>query len=600
MRGQRASPVRRKADGQGQKRTSPAVDPIRREDAVLPEQSGARFLPSGGSSLGAVQASRGDHGVQVRIAVNHWRKAVETHATNFQDTDHDCADISQVHPSRYPRTSILIASPECVNYSRAKGKKRKNLHERDLWGNRTLSVEEERSRVRMFDPIYFAEHHKYDFVIIENVVDVRLWVLYDAWLKAWVDLGYEYKELFWNSMFFHPTPQSRDRLYVVLWRKGMPAPDLEYRPLGWCARCEKNVEAVQSWKNPTKKAGKWGKRNQYVYRCPLCAEEVTPYYYCAWNCIDWSIPTIRIGDREAHKLKPLVERTLERIQVGLKKFAHQPAIVDFVHSGGAAWMVHGVSDPMPTQLSNRTLGISVPPFLINQARTHGHNNRSYALDGPIPTQTGTREYSLIVPPFLASLNHSDIRLRELSEPMPTAMPYTRPSLVVPPFVVELRGGGSNARSLDEPLATVTAKGRHHALALPFVSSYYGQGGAHTLDEALPTVTSKDKHSLVVPPFLLSYYGGRDALAQFDQPVPTVPTANRHAVVEPGETIRVEDCSFRMFKVPEIQKAMAFPDDYVLLGNQDEQVKMLGNAVTPPPMERMIAACLDVYGRMGRS
>lgn len=91
-----------------------------------------------------------------------------------------------------------------------------------------------------------------------------------------------------------------------------------------------------------------------------------------------------------------------------------------------------------------------------------------------------------------------------------------------------------------------------------------------------------------------------ALGQLDQPVPTVPTANRHAVIEPAETIRVEDCGFRMFKVPEIQRAMAFPDDYQLLGNQDERVKMLGNAVTPPPMERMIAACLDVYGRMGRS
>jgi DNA (cytosine-5)-methyltransferase 1 len=56
----------------------------------------------------------------------------------------------------------------------------------------------------------------------------------------------------------------------------------------------------------------------------------------------------------------------------------------------------------------------------------------------------------------------------------------------------------------------------------------------------------------------------------------------------------------MFKVPEIKRAMAFPDDYVLLGNQDEQVKMCGNAVTPPPMERMVVACLEVYGEAGRS
>lgn len=97
------------------------------------------FCGAGGSSLGATQACRGDRGVQIRIAVNHWRKAVDSHAANFHDTDHDCADISQVHPSRYPRTSILIASPECTNYTRAKGKKRKDLYEADLWGNRQRS-----------------------------------------------------------------------------------------------------------------------------------------------------------------------------------------------------------------------------------------------------------------------------------------------------------------------------------------------------------------------------------------------------------------------------------------------------------------------------
>ena len=589
------------------------------------------FCGAGGSSLGATQASKGDQGVQVRIAVNHWRKAVETHAKNFQETDHDCADISQVHPSRYPRTSILIASPECTNYTRAKGKKRKDLHEADLWGNRQLSAEEERSRVRMFDPIYFAEHHKYDFIIIENVIDVRLWSLYDTWLKAWDALGYNYKELFWNSMFFHPTPQSRDRLYVVLWKKTMPAPNLDWRPWAWCQACGENVQSVQSWKNPTKKYGKWGKRNQYVYRCPRCANETTPYYYCAWNCIDWSIPIIRIGDREAHGLKPLVPRTLERIQVGLNKFAGRPSIVDFVHSGGANWMVRDATSPMPTQLGNRTLGLSVPPFLINQSRTHGHNQRAYSAEGPTPTMTGSREYGVVVPPFMASLNHSDDRVRALDEPLPTTMPYTRPSLIVPPFIanmqanngptdladpvptvltgdhrylvqppfaVEMRGGGSDARSLDEPLSTITAGGKHHGLAVPFISSFYGSGGEHGVDEPLPTQPGKDKHSLIVPPFLLSYYGGRDALAEFDQPLPTVPTANRHAVIQPGEDIRVEDCGFRMFKVPEIKRAMAFPDDYELLGTQDDQVKMLGNAVTPPPMQQMIAACLEVYSRMG--
>ncbi|MDN5933186.1 MAG: Hint domain-containing protein, partial [Pseudonocardia sp.] len=67
------------------------------------------FCGAGGSGLGASVVP----GVHLRYAANHWRQAVETHAENFPDTDHDVADISQVDPRRTPRTDILWASPEC-------------------------------------------------------------------------------------------------------------------------------------------------------------------------------------------------------------------------------------------------------------------------------------------------------------------------------------------------------------------------------------------------------------------------------------------------------------------------------------------------------
>jgi site-specific DNA-cytosine methylase len=75
------------------------------------------FCGAGGSGLGASVVPD----VQLRYAANHWRTAVETHAQNFPDTDHDVADISQVDPRRTPRTDILWASPECTNHSVAKG-----------------------------------------------------------------------------------------------------------------------------------------------------------------------------------------------------------------------------------------------------------------------------------------------------------------------------------------------------------------------------------------------------------------------------------------------------------------------------------------------
>jgi DNA (cytosine-5)-methyltransferase 1 len=41
---------------------------------------------------------------------------VRSHAENFPDTDHDCVNISQADPRRYPRTDVLWASPECTNH----------------------------------------------------------------------------------------------------------------------------------------------------------------------------------------------------------------------------------------------------------------------------------------------------------------------------------------------------------------------------------------------------------------------------------------------------------------------------------------------------
>ncbi len=67
------------------------------------------FCGTGGSSQGAVAA-----GMEVRMAANHWELAIRTHNTNFPQTDHDCADINQVDPRRWPRTTILWASPDGI------------------------------------------------------------------------------------------------------------------------------------------------------------------------------------------------------------------------------------------------------------------------------------------------------------------------------------------------------------------------------------------------------------------------------------------------------------------------------------------------------
>jgi DNA (cytosine-5)-methyltransferase 1 len=208
-----------------------------------------QFCGAGGSSTGAVLA-----GLEGKMALNHNPLAIETHNTNHPNMDHDCTDIQACDPRRYPSTDVLITSPECTNHSIAKGQKRKYQNQYKLFSKVELNPEQERSRATMWDVPRFAEYHDYNIVIVENVVDARRWRMWDAWLMAMHSLGYKHKSTYLNSRFFPPCPQSRDRMYVVFWKKGNPAPDLAHRPIAPCQKCGEK-EAYQWWKNPQKK---WG------------------------------------------------------------------------------------------------------------------------------------------------------------------------------------------------------------------------------------------------------------------------------------------------------------------------------------------------------
>jgi DNA (cytosine-5)-methyltransferase 1 len=87
---------------------------------------------------------------------------------------------------------------------------------------------------------------------------------------------------------------------------------------------------------------------------------------------------------------------------------------------------------------------------------------------------------------------------------------------------------------------------------------------------------------------MTYYN-HGQLASTRQAAPTVTTLERHALVtsEQSSSIAVEDCGFRMLVPKEIQAAMAFPGSYILTGSRREQVKQLGNAVTPPVMQLLV-------------
>lgn len=475
------------------------------------------FCGAGGSSTGAIQVP----GVEVRIASNHWDLAVETHNSNHPDADHLCADLSQIDPRYFPTTDILWASPECTNHSVAKGRKRAGAQP-DLFGDVLPDAAAERSRATMWDVPRFAEVHQYSAVIVENVVDAWHWVPFRAWLMAMDSLGYDHHIVMLNSMHAHGfgvgAPQSRDRMYVVFWRKGNRRPDLERvnRPNAVCPECGP-VAAMQSFKKPDSSWGRY--RAQYVYRCPnvQCRNAVVePLFRPAADIIDWTLEGTRIGDRA----KPLAAKTMARIQAGIDRY-WAPLLV-----------------PVEGREGKQAQPVSAP------SRTMTTRNET----GPISTRT-TRETDGLA------------------------------------FIAELRGGGSKHRPVSDPLCTVTASGNHHGL----VTTYYGKGAAQTTDDALPTVTTVEKHALL----MRNNTGGAEMSTPVTEPARTVTTSGHQSLLDANRpTVDIDDVRFRMLEPREIIAAMDFPESYVVLGNRREQVRMAGNAVTPPAARDLVGVVAE--------
>lgn len=551
------------------------------------------FCGAGGSSTGAVKAL-GNRG-RVVMAANHWKRAIETHSLNHPTTDHDIADLQETHPSRYPRTTIAWFSPECTNHSVAKGRKRKNLTQMDFERNTGIDPAEERSRATMLEVVQFTEYHRYEVVIVENVIDIRKWHLYGDWLSEMLNLGYDHKVLYLNAMFFG-VPQSRDRVYIVFWKRGNPAPNLKFTPP---AICEKHglIDAQQAWKRSKKRDyewGRYGKHGQYLYHCPHCNKPVKPFYVPAAVAIDWSIPSQRIGDRK----KPLESKTIARIEAGLRKFS-RPVVVDSAYSTETdPSKARPVDQPFATQTTRQTLGLA-EPFIASQ---HEGRDAVREVGRELPCiTTFNNEHALVTPsPFIIVLknSHSEdgeytLPPRALTDVLTTVIATGSQHAVITPFIAELHGT-SVARGIDDPLMAIVASAQHHGFVQPFLTSVnYFDDIVRGVNEPLPTQTTAPKLGLTTPSgssIVMSYYGESPTFARLIDPFPTMRTVEHEALINPKDLI--DDCGFRMLSPEELKIGMSFPRSYVITGNQREQVRQVGDAVACNVAEAIIRRCVE--------
>ena len=534
------------------------------------------FAGAGGSSTGAASVS----GVEVKIAANHWRLAVDVHAENHQATEHACVDLHMEDPRNFPRTDILWASPECTKWSIANSKAKELSVE--MGGDPTLfdsvpveletGEEDEisRSRLLMFDVLRFIEHHRYRLVFVENVVDIATQAKYAAawaaWQKGLRKLGYEYRVVSLNSMHAQlggdPAPQSRDRLYVVAWPVGEKAPNLDraLSPAAWCDRCECMVSTHQAWK-PGRTVGRY--RAQYLYACNGCRDIVEPGWLPAASAIDWQLPAERIADRS----RPLSPKTMARIREGLRRYGG-----GFIVERRGEYRVRDTQSPLSTLTANDTTkGLILEAAGNTYDMASGSGNqylRAWPVSDPLRTLHGTASKALLVPVE----GRDGKQAASVEAPMRTQTTRNETGLLVP-------SGGTwheTAYPVDDPMRTVTTR-ENHGLLVPY---YSASETAKPTSEPIGTLTTVDRYALVT-------LRGTNAPKPVTDPLDTVTASgNHHGLMSVSED-DVMACRFRMLEPHEIASGMSFPRDYRWLGTKRERVRLAGNAVTPPAARDLI-------------
>ncbi|MFB7113476.1 DNA cytosine methyltransferase [Streptomyces sp. NPDC056291] len=572
---------------------------------------------AGGSGQGAEAVPF----LRVARAANHWKQAIKTHQFNFPGVAHYMGDIRKAPVWAWPITDVHWSSPECTQWSVAKGKKRswakavqgdllslyadmeeekfKTADQADQADNEP-TPEEEASRALMEEvPLYLRGVIERGGLIkagvVENVTDVRAWSEWDAWLGEFHKLGYRTKVIALNSMHadprsVHRAPQSRDRLYVAYWHKSLgrtPDWDKWLRPKAYCANCDEMVSALQVFRKPGKDMGRYG--SSYDYRCPRksCRALVEPDVLPAAAAIDWSIKGTPIGSRPKSKDCPegLAPNTMARIRAGVRKY----------------WPLPGAQVGQEALFDDQPDADRIAPFLVPTGGTW--RNGPASVDDPMSTRTTVESDALVVPPILIPCEGRDgKKAMRVDEPLRTQTARNETAIAYVPFVVPMRGGGDKekARHIGHPVHTVSAGGNHHGLVMaprPLIMRNNTPNGDPAqmvtgADEPLRTMTTTGHQSLITAdPLLVPYYGSGQARPT-SEPVGALPTRDRYALLDANGEYDLSKVLFRMLQPKEIQRAMAFADRYKILGSKRDQVRQLGNAVTPNAAEVLLCALVE--------
>ena len=494
------------------------------------------FAGGGGASTGIEQAI----GRHVDIAINHDPEAVSLHQANHPQTEHHVSNVWEVDPRVVTggrRIGLLWASPDCTFHSKARGGKphRDRNKARRRRGLASIVVK----WVRLLLPT--RQHPR--VISLENVEEFQHWgpLLEDG--TPCPDRR--------GSSFQRWVAQLRNLGYVVEWRElracDFGAPTIRKR-LFMVARCDGQPIV---WPAPTHAAK------------PAKGSGLRPWRTAA-ECIDWTLPCPSIFERE----RPLAEATLRRVARGVMRYvveAAKPFIVRIGHTGhGDSGKVRTITEPLSTVTSKAEHCLAVPTLVqTGYGERAGQAPRVPGIGKPLGTVVGGQKHALVAA-FLAK-----------------------------------HYGGVVGHGVEQPIGTVTTTDHHSWVAATLVGvggrTGQGQATSYGADRPLRTVTAK-ADTAVVAAFLTAYYGS-DQDTPVDDPLHTVTTKPRFALVMvDGVPHAIADIGMRMLQPRELYTAQGFPDSYVIDRGADgrplskaAQVRMCGNSVCPPIAAALVRA-----------
>ncbi len=505
------------------------------------------FCGAGGMTEGHKQACR-ELGFKPKvIAINHWDRAIETHSLNHPEARHFCQSAQSLDPWEVVpggKLDLLLAGPECIHFSRARGGKPKS----------------DQSRASAWHIVRWAEALNIRAVLIENVTEFLSWgpltangtqiqsrkgETFTAFINALKSLNYRVDWRVLNCADFGD-PTTRERLFII---------------------ALKGNRTIQ-WPDPTH--SQTGEQTLFGQ---------LPKWKAAREIVDWSL----VGQSIFNRKKPLSPNTMRRIMKGLRKFGGKAFVIG--QQSGAT--PRDVNSPAPTVAGAGALSL-VEPYLVMMYGT----NDARSVDRPAPTIT-TANHIGLAQPFVIPQQSSG-RPRSVEEPLPTVAAAGAIALVQP-FIMAIRGGDDGylrASAADQPMPTLTTISPF-ALVEPFVvCTNHGadDGRSYPMDRPMPTVTGMDAWG-IVQPFIVEANGTGNTHS-VDEPLPTVTGSDRFGLVVTlaDGTQGILDVMFRMLKPHELARAQSL-GHMTFTGTRDEQVKQIGNAVPGQTAKQLNLAIL---------